>query len=276
MRKKQWLIVIIAVIVGGVLYTFPKYVIDNDSESGIPENDDISSKSPISENDEASHSIKKDSSDIVSINSLKLKLERETNNEKKFTFADSLASAYQISREFDSAIHFAKVALELGKSDLAKEKLGNVYFDAMSFSLNLQNTQAYGNKARSIYEGLLEGQTDRLDLKTKIAMTFIASENPMNGIMMLREVLEEDPNNLEATMNLGMLSIQSGQFDKAVGRFEKAVKLNPTNVQAWYYLGYSHKELGNADKAIEALNKAKSLDADPEVQASVEDLLKDI
>ena len=40
----------------------------------------------------------------------------------------------------------------------------------------------------------------------------------MQGIMMLREVLEEDPKNELALFNMGMLSIQSGQYDKAVER----------------------------------------------------------
>lgn len=52
-------------------------------------------------------------------------------------------------------------------------------------------------------------------------------EPPMKAIFLLREVLEEDPNHIGATMKLGQLSLISGQYDKAEARFQHAFDLAP-------------------------------------------------
>ena len=74
---------------------------------------------------------------------------------------------------------------------------------------------------------------------------------PMQGIMLLREVLEEDPTNAEANFQLGVFSIQSGQFDKGIARFENVLNADPSIIDAHYYLGYIYTQLGNKELAIE-------------------------
>jgi len=49
------------------------------------------------------------------------------------------------------------------------------------------------------------------------------------GILKLRAVNESSPYNLRAIYHLGMLSIESGQLEKAKKRFEKLVSLQPEN-----------------------------------------------
>jgi len=49
------------------------------------------------------------------------------------------------------------------------------------------------------------------------------------GILKLRAVNESSPDNLRAIYHLGMLSIESGQLEKAKKRFEKLVSLQPEN-----------------------------------------------
>lgn len=72
---------------------------------------------------------------------------------------------------------------------------------------------------------------------------------PMQGIQLLKEVIEEDPNNRLALYHLGNFSIQSGQFDKAIGRFESLLKLDVGNEEAQYLLGYSYKMNGDSLQA---------------------------
>lgn len=49
------------------------------------------------------------------------------------------------------------------------------------------------------------------------------------GIFKLRDVLKQDPDNVRALYHMGLLSIESGQFDKAIERFEKLILLRPEN-----------------------------------------------
>lgn len=76
------------------------------------------------------------------------------------------------------------------------------------------------------------------------------TDSPMKGIKLLKEVIEEDPNNESALYYLGNFSIQSGQYDKAVLRFESLVKINPEHYEARYLLGYSFEMLKDTNSAI--------------------------
>lgn len=87
---------------------------------------------------------------------------------------------------------------------------------------------------------------------------------PMEGIGMLLDVVEEDPENVRALLYLGAFSVQSGQYGKAVERLEKVVSLEPEATDAWFYLGVAYAETGLKDKALEALQEFKALSTDAE------------
>ncbi|PIQ21298.1 MAG: hypothetical protein COW65_09935 [Cytophagales bacterium CG18_big_fil_WC_8_21_14_2_50_42_9] len=102
-------------------------------------------------------------------------------------------------------------------------------------------------------------------------MTYIAAgEAPMQGINLLREVITTDPDNEKALFNLGILSIQSGQYDKAVERFRHLIEVNPKHVQGNFYLAVSLAETGQKEEAKQVFNRARKLDADPGFQASID------
>ena len=97
-------------------------------------------------------------------------------------------------------------------------------------------------------------------------MTYANSANPMQAVMLLREVIAQDPKNEQALFNLGLLSVRSGQYDKAVERFSEVLKNNPDNLQAKLYLGMSHFELGDNPKAKQLLQEARSGTQDVMIQ----------
>jgi cytochrome c-type biogenesis protein CcmH/NrfG len=104
----------------------------------------------------------------------------------------------------------------------------------------------------------------------------MSTKSPMQGISLLREVLTEDPKNETALFNLGMLSIQSGQYDKAVEYMERLVAVNPGHVQGQLLLGVAWMNKGNREQARQQFEKVKQLDNDPAVQATVDSYLKDL
>jgi tetratricopeptide (TPR) repeat protein len=98
----------------------------------------------------------------------------------------------------------------------------------------------------------------------------------MQGIMMLREILETDKQNEQALLNMGRLSMQSGQYDRAVERFEALVNYHPTSLDGNYLLAVCYFESGKSDKAKTQFQKVKSMDSDPVVQTAADDYLKRI
>jgi cytochrome c-type biogenesis protein CcmH/NrfG len=96
----------------------------------------------------------------------------------------------------------------------------------------------------------------------------------MQGISMLREILVEDPQNEQAIFNMGLLSMQSGQYKRAAERFEELVKLYPENIQGQFYLGVSYFESKQNNKAKKQFQIVRSTSTDPMVLTSVESYLE--
>jgi len=81
------------------------------------------------------------------------------------------------------------------------------------------------------------------------ALKLIESNNPMEGVFMLRKILEKEPKNKEALFNLGVLSIQSKQYNKAIERFNQLLIIDSLDKRAYLHLGISNFELGNEEEA---------------------------
>jgi cytochrome c-type biogenesis protein CcmH/NrfG len=97
----------------------------------------------------------------------------------------------------------------------------------------------------------------------------------MKGISLLLGVVKEDPKNIKANMNLGMFSMKSGQFQKALDRFKTVISVSPTP-EAWFYLGTSYENLGMKSEAVLAYQKSKELAADPSLSDFVDRKIKEL
>lgn len=131
-------------------------------------------------------------------------------------------------------------------------------------------------KAINAYNKALEFDANSLDAKTGLGVAYVSgTQNPMQGIQLLLAVVKEDPQNEKANMNLGLFSMKSGQFQKAVDRFKTVIDVRPTP-EAWFYLGTSYENLGQKTEAIIAYEKSKELAADPSLSDFVDRKIKEL
>ena len=187
--------------------------------------------------------------------------------------ASQLADAYYKASKYDSAGYYYEEAAKARPGETTYKKAGDSYYEAFTYAPTQERAGELGAKARDMYTQVLKNNPSDLDAKTNVAMTYIATTNPMQGIMLLREVISADPNNEKALFNLGVLSMQSGQYDKAAERFQKLVSLNADNVEATFYLGVSLAKTGKREEARALFNKVKGMSNDPALEASVEEAL---
>ncbi len=189
---------------------------------------------------------------------------------------DSLLAAYRAVNLYDSAAYqagqFADAAPTLANLTLA----GDSYYEAFTFAMNTDKSKTLSQQAQAYYKKVLEKDPSRPDVRVKLGMTYVASPNPMEGIKIIRGVLEEDPDNQFALLNLGLLSMQSGQFDKAQARFEQLLKLNPADGKAQFYLAVCLAELGKKNEAIQLFEQVKATEADPALQQSIDNYLQQL
>jgi tetratricopeptide (TPR) repeat protein len=212
---------------------------------------------------------------LASIRSLRSQIGERWPKEKNAIFADSLASLYATASKFDSAAWFAEEASKFFNTTESWIKAGDYYYQAYTFALDQVKQNQLADKAREFFKKVLDANPKNLEVKTKLAMTYL-STNPMQGVMMLREVLAADPKNELALLNMGMLSIQSGQHQRAVERLEELVEINPNHAQGQLLLGIALMNLGEKARAKQQFEKVKEINTDPAVQATVDSYLQDL
>jgi outer membrane protein len=268
MLKTRLLLAAASALLIFLLFQLPKSVVENESDMASQVNDSVASH--IQAKVEVPGEIKS------RIEQLRAQRARSTEKEKNAIFADSLADLYRLSNRFDSAAWFAaESAKHFGTAD-KWIKAGDLYYQAYSIELDQEKQKAFAIQAQEYYGKVLGKDPRNLEIKTKMAMTYLTTSTPMQGITMLREVLAEDPNNQLALFNMGMLSIQSGQYDRAVERLEQLVRLNPSHLQGNLLLGIALMNSGKRQAAREQFEKVKQMDKDPAVQATVDSYLKDL
>ena len=277
MLRKKLLVGGIALVAVVLLWFLPRVVVDNEGrDNNLDARQDSAPVAEAELSAGAPHLPEIPEDGQAEIARLRENYRNYQNTEKSTTFADSLISAYARNRWYDSAAYYAEQLAQAEPDEERQENALDLYYEAFTLALDENKARALGEKVRYYGEAVLAQRPADLDAKTKMAMTFLTTTEPMKGILMLREVVEEAPDNELAQYNLGLLSIQSQQYDKAVDRFKTVVRLNPAHLQAQFFLGVSYFESGATEAAREQFERVKTLSDDPEVLANADEYLSKI
>jgi len=266
MLRNRIILLVISVALIVLLFSLPKVVVQN--ESGAVTADSVAVEAD--PHGGPSVTIQQ------AIARMRVQFEKEGTGEKSAIFADSLADLYLEAGRFDSAAWYADKSAAFFNTMESWIKAGESYYNAYTFAMDQQKQNEMAAKAQQYFGLVLKSDPGNLEVKSKMAMTYLTSANPMQGITLLREVLAEDPKNQSALFNLGMLSVQSGQYDRAIERLNELLAINPRHVQAQLLLGVSYMNKGDKKLAREQFERVKQLDSDPAVQATADAYLKDL
>ena len=142
-------------------------------------------------------------------------------------------------------------------------KAGDVYTDSYQHLTDTVMAPLLTERAKNAYEQALKFDESNINARTGLGTALVNGPAPMAGITMLLDVVKEAPNDLKANYNLGLFSMRSRQFDKAVDRFNTVIKQTPNNAEVWFYLATSYENIGLKRDAVSAFQKSKELAADP-------------
>jgi tetratricopeptide (TPR) repeat protein len=151
------------------------------------------------------------------------------------------------------------------------------YFDAFKMADDSIERNYFVQKAIETYSIVLKLNPDNLNAKTDLGICYAdGTSNPMQGIALLREVIQKDPNHENAQLNLGFLSVKSGQYDKALERFQTVLKINPSRIDAYVFMGQTYLQMGKRDEAIKSFETFKSLTDNSKAIAEIDAYLKEL
>lgn len=266
LKNRIILVVISATLIAG-LFMLPKVVVRNE-EAGVSPDSTASRSKP------DPHTVPQGLKQTIG--NVRAAYQTAAAGEKSAIFADSLSGLYSKAGRFDSAAWFAEKAATFFNTVESWVKAGNAYYEAYTFATDPVRQNQLAQKAQEYFTNVLAAQPANLEVKSKLAMTYLSSANPMQGITLLREVLAADPKNETALFNLGMLSIQSGQYDLAIERLTELLAVNPNHVQGLLLLGVAYMNKGDKARARAQFEKVKQLDRDPAVTATADSYLNDL
>ena len=179
---------------------------------------------------------------------------------------DSLGKAWDEAKTPSVAAYYFELKAKRSPSEKNYLEAAYRYFDAFKIADDSLLRSQLAQKAISSYASVLELNPANLNAKTDMGDCYAeGTGDPMKGIMMLRDVIKENPDHEMAQLNLGFLSVKSGQFDKAVERFNKVMTINPKRTDVYYFLGRTYYEAGKKDSALIWLEKLKKKSNDYEL-----------
>lgn len=251
----------LALILGGIalmliLYQLPRVVVENET---------------LVEPDGPAHTFTIPQEVRAQINEFRSKWNTTVEIEKKLNFADSLASLYLDFQVLDSGVWFVEY-IKSTNVEGRELRIADLLYRAFQRTSDPQEVKEIGMLASEELQSLVAKYPESSSLKNRLAMTLVVTENPMAGVQMLREILEREPENIETIKNLGILSIQSGQFDKAEERFEDLLRIDSTDEEAQFYMGMSQIEQGNEDGKL--IMQKLSTSTNPAIQSLATEYLE--
>ncbi|ACT95635.1 tetratricopeptide repeat protein [Dyadobacter fermentans] len=276
MKKSIILSCVLAVALVGTLFSLPKVVVNNKGKDVDTERSQSAAAASATET-AAEPSSKSHDGAALSPDQQKVVDQlrsgfNQAGDKDKVAAGIKLSDEFEKLQKFDSAAFYAEKVALLSPADENLMRAGDRYYEAYGFAVDEQKSKNLGAKTREYYQKAIDQNPGLLAAKANMAMTYVNTENPMQGIMMLREVIDADPTNELALFNLGILSMRSNQYSKAADRFRQILTNNPANTKAKFYLGVSLVELGDKEQASKVLSEVKKEEKDPAIQQAIGEL----
>jgi tetratricopeptide (TPR) repeat protein len=278
MKTKQYIVIGSVVVVMGILLSLDIKGLVKEEETGEVQTESVSPELVKEVSASEITQLAKNNINASLVKDIE-KLEKQLNNASD---ADALKIQKQLAQKWEDVNQPSPAALVYEaiaekESDYSNWlKAGDKFAEGYQNNVDTLVAKTLVAKAINAYSKALEFNKNSLEAQTGLGVAYVSgTQNPMQGIQMLLAVVKEDPKNLDANMNLGLFSMKSGQFDKAVDRFKTVLTIKELP-EAYFYLGTSYENLGMKKEAINAYEKSKILAADPGLSSFVDRKIKEL
>lgn len=273
-RLTRIIVIGIGVLVCGLLFFADKTSLENDIEAGLTaapageqSNSDRPELPPLGTNEE--------------IQALQLQL-KETAQNAQPVLLDSLIVLLENNGRPDVATMYALDAAEIENTPDRVAKAGILAQKATNLAFIREDNSAlswFNNQALTKLQAIKESSSQKEDVLLHLGLAFINSgvpENSMQGILTIRSVLEINPDNIEASYQLGNFSIQTSQNEKAAERFRKVLSLDEDRQDARLGLATALINLGQTAAAVPMLETVVTQAKDNELRLQAGTMLENI
>lgn len=185
-----------------------------------------------------------------------------------------LAEFWEKQKDLNLAAFYYKRGAFLENTEKSVTFAGNLFLAILQRTDKPDFRRWQAREAIEIFNKALEINPSNLDSKIALATCYTeGTGETMKGVTLLREVTQQDSNNVSANIILGKLAIQSGQLDKAIRRLEHVLMIEPKNTEAMYFLAEAYKNQGNKAKAIELFENCKRIVNSPDFSKEIDNYI---
>jgi len=217
------------------------------------------------------------------VSSTESQLKNAPDDAVKLSLQKKLAKQWDdVNQPAPAAFYYQAIARQENIFD-AWSTAGSRFNDAFNTVQDTLAQPAFVNDAIECYENAVKLQPNNLDAKTGLGVAYVnqfslgtgQDGGPPKGVMMLLDVVRQDPNNINANFNLGKFAVNSRQYDKAVQRFKTVIAQKPDR-DSYFYLAESYKQLGMKKEAIDAYQKCKAMEPDAAFDKQIDEYIKEL
>ena len=121
--------------------------------------------------------------------------------------------------------------------------------------LRSEQTDRDSTKVIRLFETILTKKQPNADVPMLYAQYLITKKMEKESVPVLNKVLELDPENKPARLQLLSYAINKNDLDEVIRVATPAIVYNPEAMEFYYYLGLAHYQKDETDKALDVFNK---------------------
>jgi tetratricopeptide (TPR) repeat protein len=186
----------------------------------------------------------------------------ETSEKTKIS-ADFLKKITDLESKINSeSARTADEIAEIEQTDAAWSVAGATWQIAGNQTQSPEIRDFCGPKSIKAFENAVSLKPSEIAHRVNLAYVyadFATKGNEMKGILMLRELETQNPDNTLILNALGRLAIRTNQWEKAIARFEKSALLDPKNKQAVCLLADAYEGAQQTEKAAKQRQRCAAL-----------------
>jgi tetratricopeptide (TPR) repeat protein len=262
-KKTRWILISGALVLFVLLFISPRQKANTDSDS---EPGSASAAKPIARS-------KRQALDVylkLALNNLEPELRKNYEALSAKKESDSLVVFWDKLKRPDLAAYFTESTAEKTDSAFTWYKAGNRYYYSIPFVKDETELPLLYQRATACFENSLRKDSSNTDAKIMMAACMVeGSEDPMQGISLLRSIEQKESNNVKLQMTFALFSVKSGQLDKAVLRFNKVLQIDSTAIEVYLHLADAYEKLGQPEQSLKMLENYQSKTNDPMVKLEI-------
>jgi len=228
--------------------------------------------------------VKLSPSKLSSVNRLENAVVRGDVKNQQIAADRQLAEFWKDSAEngFLAYAYYTSEAAKLENSEKSLTFAAQLFLNNLRGQDNPALKSWMSTESRDLFERAEVINPDNDSTKIGLGATYIfgsTGENPadvMKGIQTILEVTRRDSLNMYAQLMLGLGGMESGQYDKAIGRLLKVVHFDPGNLEAILSLGEAYEKTGNNASAKLWYSAAKKMTTNQELIDAIDERLKSL